>query len=64
MTFKEAVGVLVSAAEVRMLQWEGVEQGKSPDDLVDELHESDEREARDMANIIAEAIRVVRKIYP
>ena len=41
MTFKEAVGVLVSAAEVRMLQWEGVEQGKSPDDLVDELHESD-----------------------
>lgn len=63
MTFTEAVGVLVSAADVRAGQWEGVEQGHDPGNLVDELHEADADEAKFLAGQIREAIRVVRKIY-
>lgn len=64
MTFKEAVGILVSAAEVRMCQWQGVAEGKSPDDLVDELWESagtGNLEAEAMAEEIEAAIEHVRR---
>ena len=63
MTFTEAIGVLKSAAEVRMCQWEGVAKGENPGELVDELHEADAVEAESMAAMIREAIRVVGKIY-
>jgi hypothetical protein len=63
-TFKEAIGVLVSAAEVRMCQWQGVGEGKSPDDLIDELWESagtGNLEAQAMAEEIEAAIEAVRR---
>lgn len=59
----DAIGVLVSAAEARLQQWQGVGEGKSPDDLVDELWESLSTgciEAIDMAEIIEDAIRTVQ----
>jgi len=82
MTFKEAIGVLVSAADVRREQWQGLVDLKentpaidaddpTPGGLIPELWEAwgnmdlddEDTEAQDMANLIAEAIRVVRKIY-
>lgn len=50
----------MSAAEVRMCQWEGVAKGRDPGDLFDELYEADAKEAGDMAGIIREAIEVVQ----
>ena len=68
MTFTEAVGVLISAADVRADQWQALA------DNIDEMQPLDiqaflpadtigEPEAADMAALIKEAIRVVRKIY-
>ena len=78
MTFKDAIGVLVSAADARRGQWASLVNARenslpdwSPDDTISELWEvwgsmsedSDDTEAQDIANEITEAIRVVRKIY-
>jgi hypothetical protein len=63
MTFKYAIGVLVSASDVRMAQWEGLSKGADPGDLINELYEADKTEAAEMAALIKEAIRVVKKIY-
>ena len=82
MTFTEAVGVLISAADVRGGQWQALvdnidelqpldAQAFSPTDTIDELWEvwgtmqedPADTEAGDMAALIKEAIRVVRKIY-
>lgn len=63
-SYYDAVGVLVSAAEVRMCQWKGVGEGKRPDELVDELWESagsGDLEAQEMAEIIEDAIDVVQR---
>ena len=59
--FKEALSVLVSAADARMGQWVGVGQGKRPDSLIDELWEADAIEAKSMADMIQEAIDTVRE---
>lgn len=82
MTFTEAVGVLISAADVRAGQWQYLVdnideahpidiEAPSPAHTVDELWEvwgtmqedPADTEAADMAKLIKEAIRVVRKIY-
>ena len=40
MTLNDAVGLLISTADARMQMWRGVAEGKSPDDLVDDLWDS------------------------
>jgi hypothetical protein len=56
-----AIGVLISAADVRSSQWAGVAEGERPDSLIDELWEADADEARFMADTTRDAIRVVRE---
>ena len=65
MTFTEAIGVLLSASEVRRDQWQGVAEGEPVNDLTNELDVDalTGTEAEDMARLITEAMRVVRKIY-
>jgi hypothetical protein len=64
LTINEAVGVLISAADARMMMWRGVAEGKSPDHLVDDLWDSASGgnllEAEDMAGRIEAAIDKVR----
>lgn len=64
LSLSDAVGVLVSAAEARRDQWQGVAEGKSPDDLVDDLWESASTgclEAESMVDLVQHAIDVVRE---
>lgn len=64
LTLGDALGVLISAAEVRRDQWAGVGEGKRPDELIDELWESagsGNLEAQNMEDLIGHAIDVVRE---
>lgn len=63
LSLNDAVGMLISAAEARKDQWEGVGEGKRPDQLIDELWESASAgnlEAQKMAEQIEDAIDTVR----
>ena len=67
MTLDDAVGILVSAAQARKDQWEGVGEGITPSDLIDDLWESQVNgttEAKFMIGLIGEAIEVVNKTRP
>ena len=62
--FKQALGVLVSAADVRRDQWARVARGERPDSAIDELWEVDQEEAEQMADMIARALKIVREESP
>lgn len=64
LTLDEAIGVLVSASDVRAQQWEGVEKGERPDSLIDELWEAGESEAEFLADRIRAALDIVRAARP
>ena len=60
----DALGVIISAAEARMQQWEGVGKGIPPDDLIEDLWESagtGNIEGQDMADMIGAALDIVGK---
>lgn len=61
-------GTIIEAAETRRTQWQGIANGDSPDDVVDELYEVRARdtrkgttEAQDIATLQHKAIDTLRK---
>lgn len=60
MQLKEAMSIVLEAAEVRQQQWDAVSKGEQPGDVVDELYESTPTEAKEIAARTNEAIAVVR----
>ena len=58
-TLSNAVGVLVSASETRLMQWSATARGERPDSVIDELWEASPAEAQRMADMIQQAIDVV-----
>ena len=61
-------GTIIEAAETRRTQWQGIANGDSPPDVIDELYEvkdSDARkgttEAQDIATLQQQAIGTLRK---
>jgi hypothetical protein len=59
-TVSDAIGVLMSAADVRAEQWAGVANNKLVSELVDELHEADAEEGARMCDLIEDAMITVR----
>ena len=59
--FKQALRVLVSAADVRRDQWAMVAKGERPDSAIDELWEVSQEEAGRVADMITKALKIVRE---
>jgi len=59
--FKQALGVLVIAADVRRDQWARVARGERPDATIEELWEVSQEEAGRVADMITKALKIVRE---
>jgi hypothetical protein len=60
----DALSMVLEAAEIRQQQYAGIAEGDTPDDVISELWEVDEDEARNLASVYNAAIRVVRGMFP
>lgn len=63
---QDALNIVLSAAEVRLLQWQAAQRGTVPEDLINELYEAAEEiggyEAEQMVTMIGAAIDMVREL--